>query len=75
MFLFLDLEVFVSRIFVSVDLHVGDVPFFGCNWNCDGLEGNISRVNAKLSFTKRVQRLPGQLQRNPGRVVNAMRGT
>lgn len=42
MFLFLDLEVFVSRIFVAVDLHVGDVPFFGCDWNCDGLEVNIS---------------------------------
>lgn len=53
MFLFLDLEVFVSRIFVSVDLHVGDVPFFRCDWNCDGLEeGKNCHEFSVRSFAK-----------------------
>jgi len=48
-YLLLGFEIFVSRILVAIDLHVGNVPFFGChsliNFNKTLYEKEKEKIN------------------------------
>lgn len=72
MFLFLDLKVFVSWIFVSVDLHISYVSLFWCYRNSDSLQKaqNIYCNSLKQIFNDK----PDQLQQSLGREVIEMHG-
>lgn len=73
MFLFLDLKVFVSWIFVSVDLHIGYMSLFWRDGNGNGLQTKGLLISSLLS--KVTVYTPDQLQQSLGREESGMRGT